>query len=126
MSRPARRCPVCGKPVALDQQGRIGWHLDTRGRTVKHPRCAGWRQPPNNQTGTPMTTTTTDHNQPQPDPQQYPAPTCQYCLADPRYTPLATAGAGRRCPVCGSAYTGPRRDREYNVLVEAGLVANGD
>ena len=55
-------------------------------------------------------------------------PTCQYCLADPRHTPLPPpmlTGVGR-CPVCGSAYTGPRRSEEYRVLVEAGLVTNDD
>lgn len=52
-------------------------------------------------------------------------PTCQYCLADARYTPLATDKNGR-CPVCGSAYTGPRRDKEYRVLLEAGLVVDDD
>lgn len=48
-------------------------------------------------------------------------PTCQHCLADPRYTPLGP-DKDKRCPVCGSAYSGPRRDAEYVALVEAGLV----
>lgn len=51
--------------------------------------------------------------------------TCQYCLADPRYTGLGP-DKENRCPVCGSAYSGPRRSTEYNTLVEAGLVARGE
>jgi len=51
-------------------------------------------------------------------------PTCQHCLADPRYTETAT-NPEHRCPVCGSAYTGPRRGLEYAALVAAGLVHNG-
>lgn len=51
--------------------------------------------------------------------------TCQYCLADGRYTPLGP-DPDKRCPVCGSAYTGPRRDAEFAVLVEAGLVAEDE
>lgn len=52
--------------------------------------------------------------------------TCQYCLADPRYTETVNVLAtNKRCPVCGSAYTGPRRSLEYAALVAAGLVANG-
>lgn len=51
-------------------------------------------------------------------------PTCQYCLADPRHTPLAHLG-DPRCPVCGSAYGGPRRDAEYQALLDAGFVAVG-
>jgi hypothetical protein len=51
-------------------------------------------------------------------------PTCQHCLADPRYTPPAPSGA-TRCPLCGSAYYGPRRSLEYAALVAAGLVYNG-
>lgn len=50
--------------------------------------------------------------------------TCQYCLADPRHTPLG-ADAKHRCPVCGAAYSGPRRSLEFAALVAAGLVANG-
>lgn len=54
-------------------------------------------------------------------------PTCQYCLADPRYTPPASSEAvAGRCPVCGARYSGPRRDAEYAVLVAAGLVVRGD
>lgn len=49
-------------------------------------------------------------------------PTCQHCLADPRYTPLGCDPA-KRCPVCGAAYTGPRRDEEYAALRDAGLIA---
>lgn len=41
---------------------------------------------------------------------------CQYCLADPRYTPIAELGI-TRCPVCGAAYSGPRRDTEYRAIV---------
>ena len=52
-------------------------------------------------------------------------PTCQYCLADPRFTPLAESKT-RRCPVCGSSYTGPRRSKEYVALVEANLVVRSD
>lgn len=48
-------------------------------------------------------------------------PTCQYCLADPRHTPLG-ADKSKRCPVCGAAYSGPRRSAEYRALVDAGLV----
>lgn len=53
-----------------------------------------------------------------------PASTCQYCLADGRYTPIASTDtpAEGRCPVCGAAYTGPRRTDEYRALMEAGLV----
>lgn len=55
-----------------------------------------------------------------------PGPVCQYCLADPRYTPPASHEAATgRCPVCGARYSGPRRDREFRALVEAGLVAAG-
>ncbi len=51
---------------------------------------------------------------------QFRVPTCQHCLADPRYTPVHK---GRpRCPVCGSAYGGPPRDAEYQALMDAGLV----
>lgn len=52
-------------------------------------------------------------------------PTCQHCLADPRYTPVAPKGIAR-CPVCGAAYAGPRRDIEYRTLVAAGLVVTGE
>jgi hypothetical protein len=55
-----------------------------------------------------------------------PPPTCQHCLADPRYTPVAPRDYGGKCPVCGSAYSGPRRSKEYVTLLEAGLVAKGD
>lgn len=54
-----------------------------------------------------------------------PGPVCQYCLADPRYTPISPS-KDHRCPVCGASYRGPRRDREFRALVEAGLVASGD
>jgi len=50
------------------------------------------------------------------------APTCQFCLADPRYTRIAPESHSR-CPVCGSDYSGPQRVAEYRALVEAGLVA---
>lgn len=53
------------------------------------------------------------------------APICQYCLADPRYTPISPS-KHHRCPVCGASYGGPRRDREFRALVEAGLVASSD
>lgn len=52
-------------------------------------------------------------------------PTCQHCLSDPRYTPVAPKGHAR-CPVCGAAYAGPRRDVEYGTLVAAGLVVVGE
>jgi hypothetical protein len=42
---------------------------------------------------------------------------CQYCLADPRYTPIAGRGI-TRCPVCGAAYSGPRRDRAYQAIIK--------
>lgn len=58
------------------------------------------------------------------DPNYKPA-TCQYCLADSNFTALAESKK-RRCPVCGSDYTGPRRDKEFRVLVEAGLVADDE
>jgi hypothetical protein len=54
---------------------------------------------------------------------EYKPATCQYCLADSRHTPLGP-DPSKRCPVCGAAYTGPRRDEEYQVLLEAGLVAD--
>jgi hypothetical protein len=54
-----------------------------------------------------------------------PAPTCQYCLADPRFTPLGP-DKDNRCPVCGAAYGGPRRQEQFRALVEAGLVASDD
>lgn len=52
-------------------------------------------------------------------------PTCQYCLADPRFTGLGP-DKSRRCPVCGAPYSGPRRSAEYRALVEAGLVTADD
>jgi hypothetical protein len=62
-----------------------------------------------------------------PDPrgEHSPGPVCQYCLADARYTPVGEPSRPR-CPVCGAAYSGPRRAAEYRQLVEAGLVAKGD
>jgi hypothetical protein len=51
---------------------------------------------------------------------EYQPATCQFCLADANWTPLGPP-ADFRCPVCGAAYAGPRRDREYQALVEAGL-----
>jgi hypothetical protein len=60
-------------------------------------------------------------------PEWTPPATCQYCLADCRYTTIAfDKPENERCPVCGCAYTGPRRTAEYRVLLEAGLVARGD
>lgn len=50
-------------------------------------------------------------------------PTCQYCLADPRYTAIAEDKT-KRCPVCGAYYTGPRRGKEYAVLRDAGLLTD--
>ena len=47
--------------------------------------------------------------------------TCQYCLADTEHSNM-TMNKERRCPVCGSDYTGERRDKEYAALLEAGLV----
>lgn len=46
---------------------------------------------------------------------------CQYCLARTTHTPLGPKD-GPRCPVCGSAYSGERRDREYRALVESGVL----
>jgi hypothetical protein len=57
-------------------------------------------------------------------PDAAPGPVCQFCLADPRYTPISPSKE-HRCPVCGASYRGPRRDREFRALVEAGLVASG-
>jgi len=51
--------------------------------------------------------------------------TCQFCLADPKYTGLGPDPT-KRCPVCGSAYCGPRRSKEYVTLVEAQLVSRED
>lgn len=50
---------------------------------------------------------------------------CQYCLADSAYTAIAE-DKSKRCPVCGSFYTGPRRGKEYAALREAGLIRNDD
>ena len=55
----------------------------------------------------------------------YKPATCQYCLADGNHTVLGKDEA-KRCPVCGSHYDGPRRDAEFRVLVEAGLVAEDE
>jgi hypothetical protein len=52
-------------------------------------------------------------------------PTCQHCLADPRFTPLGV-DKDKRCPVCGAAYSGPRRSEEYRALLDAGLVTADD
>lgn len=57
--------------------------------------------------------------------EEYKPAICQYCLADSNHTTLSP-NKNRRCPVCGSDYTGPRRDKEFRVLVEAGLVAEDD
>jgi hypothetical protein len=57
--------------------------------------------------------------------EQLRTPSCQHCLADPLYTPLAHPG-DPSCPVCGSAYGGSRRDAEYQALVDAGLVSRGE
>ena len=55
---------------------------------------------------------------------QYLPATCQYCLADTNHTRVAwEQPATKRCPVCGAAYTGPRRDAEYRLLVEHGWAA---
>lgn len=50
---------------------------------------------------------------------------CQYCLADSRYTAIAE-DKNRRCPVCGSDYTGPRRDREFAAIRDAGLLKDDE
>jgi len=50
---------------------------------------------------------------------------CQYCLADSNYTRLCE-DKNHRCPVCGSDYSGPRRDKEFRILVENGLVADDE
>jgi ribosomal protein S27AE len=55
----------------------------------------------------------------------YKPATCQYCLADSNKTALGP-DKERRCPVCGADYMGEHRDKEFRVLVEAGLVANDD
>ena len=53
-----------------------------------------------------------------------PSAVCQYCLADNTFTPIAwQLPQDKRCPVCGSAYSGPRRSAAYQVLLAAGLVA---
>lgn len=39
---------------------------------------------------------------------------------------LIESAKSKRCPVCGAAYGGPRRSKEYQALVEAGLVTNAD
>lgn len=54
-----------------------------------------------------------------------PQPMCQYCLANPRYTRVGS-NPDQRCPVCGADYDGPRRDKEFRALLEAGLVVQGD
>lgn len=50
---------------------------------------------------------------------------CQYCLADSRYT-VITQNKKRRCPVCGSDYTGPRRSEEFAAIREANLLKDDD
>lgn len=50
---------------------------------------------------------------------------CQYCLADSRYTSISI-DTKRRCPVCGSDYTGPRRSKEFAILLQSGLLNNDD
>jgi hypothetical protein len=75
---------------------------------------------------TDLTTTGADTNRPRPAPvADYLSATCQYCLADCNHTPIGP-DPDKRCPVCGSPYTGPSREREYLVLLAAGLVATGD
>jgi hypothetical protein len=50
-------------------------------------------------------------------------PVCQFCLADTRHTPHAAhVPVDKRCPVCGAAYTGPRRDAQFRALLHADLV----
>jgi hypothetical protein len=53
-----------------------------------------------------------------------PQPCCQFCLSNPRHTRLGS-DPHRRCPVCGADYSGPRRAREFQILLEAGLVFKG-
>lgn len=49
---------------------------------------------------------------------------CQYCLSDCGFTPIAWhLPQDKRCPVCGSAYSGPRRTAAFQTLLAAGLVA---
>jgi hypothetical protein len=44
-------------------------------------------------------------------------------LADTRHTPHAAhVPVDKRCPVCGAAYTGPRRDAQFRALLHADLV----
>lgn len=54
-----------------------------------------------------------------------PRPVCQYCLSDTEKTPLGDEHE-KRCPVCGCAYNGGRRSKEFATLVAAGLVARDD
>jgi tRNA(Ile2) C34 agmatinyltransferase TiaS len=68
--------------------------------------------------------------QPPPQPESNPrddttrTPVCQFCLADTRHTEIAGhLPQDQRCPVCGAAYTGPRRDAHFRALLHAGLVA---
>jgi hypothetical protein len=56
---------------------------------------------------------------------EYKPATCQFCLADGNHTNLGP-NKEHRCPVCGADYSGSRRDKEYEVLLEAGLVATDD
>ncbi len=59
------------------------------------------------------------------DTENFNAPeTCRHCLADPRYTPMGDPDE-KLCPVCGVNYSGPRRSKEYQILVASGLVAKG-
>lgn len=61
-----------------------------------------------------------------PPPAETPHAVCQHCLADTCHTPIAFhLPMDKRCPVCGAAYTGPRRSAEYQLLLEAGFVAKG-
>lgn len=66
MTYRARRCPICGKPVALTRDGRIRWHRDTRerpGAGPVNPACAGaYRLPDDYQPGAAraMTDTSTE------------------------------------------------------------------
>ncbi len=49
-------------------------------------------------------------------------PICQYCLADPRYTPQGDPSE-KLCPLCSCRYTGPSRVDEYDALSLAGFVS---
>lgn len=118
MSKPASeiQCPACGyyclgkggfgcidkpKLVEMEQKSNVQSNRQKIGSL-----------PPNYSKGETMS-------------KEYKPATCQYCLADANHTALGP-DESHRCPVCGADYTGPRRDEEYRILLEAGLVAKDD